>query len=170
MGYVTGPGTQHNPNVPRNENDVPFGPSGTVAVTGDMKKMNARWIRAIYLKGYGVSLRVGIGFPIPILNDRILKYTLVKDKDIYTNIIDYSYDYPQGTGNSLGKVSYAELRSGQITFRGKTIPTSSLSSYKKAKEIALLLKQWISKGEFTLGKPVELLPNGFKGNYMTLAS
>ena len=161
VGYITGPGTQHNPSVPKGKNNVPRGPAGTIAVTGDMKKMSNQWLKAVVFKGYGISLRVGIGLPIPILNEDILRHTSVRDEEIFTRIVDYSHDYPQMTGRTMGEVSYAELRSGRITFRGKRIPTVSLSSYARAHEIANILKQWIERGEFFLGQPVELLDNGF---------
>ena len=166
IGYVTGPGTQHHPTVPRGENGVPFGPAGTVAVTGDMKKMSSNWLKGTMFKGYGATLRVGVGFPIPILNEGILRYTIVREEDMYTKIVDYSHDYPQMTGKTLGEVSYAELRSGRMKFQDKEIPTASFSPYKKALQIAHILKEWIEKGEFFLGKPVELLPNGLEPKYI----
>jgi len=44
--------------------------------------------------GYGVSLYVGIGIPIPILDEQMARFTAVKDEDITTQIYDYSMDYP----------------------------------------------------------------------------
>jgi len=38
------------------------------------------------------------------------------------------------------------------------VPTASLSSYPKAVEIALILKDWIQKGQFLLTEPVTPLP------------
>jgi uncharacterized protein (DUF39 family) len=67
-------------------------------------------------------------------------------------------DYPKGELKSLGEVSYKELRSGSITIEGKVVPTAPLSSYHKARQIAGILKDWISKGAFLLGEPQELLP------------
>ena len=153
VGVVTWAGTQFNPNVERNENGIPKNGAGTLAVVGNMKKMSPEWIRGVSILGYGVSLAVGIGIPIPILNEEIAKYTGVSDKDITTQIIDYGYDYPNKQEKPLGEVTYAELRSGKINFMGKEVPTTPLSSYKKAKEIAEILKSWIENGEFTLGEP-----------------
>ncbi|MFO7889187.1 MAG: homocysteine biosynthesis protein [bacterium] len=153
-GYITWPGTQHNPKAPRKNNKVPFLPAGTLAVIGDLKKMNPSWLVGLSMAGYGVTLMVGIGIPIPILNEQMARFTAVKDKDIYAPIIDYGKDYPQGKNKILGKVSYAELKSGEITLNKKKIKTASLSSYSKAVEIAETLKKWISKGEFLLTNPV----------------
>ena len=101
---------------------------------------------------------VGIGVPIPILSEEILKYTTVTDADIFAPIVDYSEAYPQRKPDTLGEVSYAQLKTGTIEVKGKKVPTSSLSSYPKAVEIAQTLKDWIQKGEFTLTEPVAPLP------------
>jgi uncharacterized protein (DUF39 family) len=158
MGYVAWQGTQHNPGVPRTENGVPRKPAGTLAVIGDLKQMKPQWLRGISMQGYGSTLAVGIGIPIPVLSEEILRYTAVTDADILAPIVDYSEAYPQRKPDTLGEVSYAQLKSGKIEVRGKQVPTSSLSSYPKAVEIAQTLKKWIQRGEFTLTEAVAPLP------------
>jgi uncharacterized protein (DUF39 family) len=158
IGYVAWQGTQHNPSVPRGENGVPRRPAGTLAVIGDLKQMKSAWLRGISMEGYGASMIVGIGVPVPILSEEILKYTTVTDADIVAPIVDYSEAYPQRKPDVLGEVSYAQLKTGKIEVRGKQVPTSSLSSYPRAVEIAQTLKDWIQKGEFTLTEPVASLP------------
>ena len=108
--------------------------------------------------GYGCTITVGIGVPIPILSEEILYHTAVRDADIFAPIVDYSEAYPQRKPDVLGEVSYAQLKSGQIEIGGKRVPTASLSSYSKALEIAKILKEWIQKGEFLLSEPVAPLP------------
>ena len=157
-GYIIGPGTQHNPHAKRGENGVPLTPAGTIMVTGNLKEMNPRWVVGVSMLGYGCSIALGIGVPIPILNAEIARYTGVSDEEILTQVIDYGNDYPKGEGTSLGKVSYAELKSGKIPFNGQEVPTVPLSSYVRALEIARTLKDWIEKGEFLLTEPVEMLP------------
>lgn len=127
-------------------------------VQGDMKKMSADYIRAANFTGYGTSLYVGMGIPIPVLDESIAQAAAVTDADITTNILDYGV--PSRDRPVLRKVSYAELRSGCIELNGKEVATSSLSSFKKAREIAAELKDWISKGEFFVSMPVENLPCG----------
>lgn len=158
VGYVAWQGTQHNPGVPRGENGVPRRPAGTLAVIGDLKQMNSAWLRGISMQGYGASMIVGIGVPIPVLSEEILKYTTVTDAEIFAPIVDYSEAYPQRKPDVLGEVSYAQLKTGKIEMKGKQVPTSSLSSYPKAVEIAQIFKEWIQKGEFTLTEPVAPLP------------
>ena len=157
-GYVTWHGTQHKPGVKRTKKGVPLTPSGTLWVMGDLKEMSSEWLKGVSLLGYGCSLAVGLGIPIPILNEKIVKYTAISDDEIFTQIVDYGHDYPNGISKNYGKVSYAELKSGSIKVKGKNVPTVPLSSVVKAREIAKMLKEWISKGEFTLGEPQFTLP------------
>lgn len=163
QGYVAWEGTQHNPSVARSPNGTPKGGACTIATIGDMKKMDARWVVGVSILGYGVSLQVGVGIPIPILDEDMARFTGVSDADIVAPIVDYSRDYPQFQGQPLGYVSYAELRSGAIEFQGKKIPTASMSSYPRAREIAQILKEQIQAGEFLLSRPVELLPTAESG-------
>jgi uncharacterized protein (DUF39 family) len=157
-GFVAWQGTQHNPDVPRTEKGVPKGGAGSLAVIGDLKQMDARWLVGTSLLGYGCNLTVGIGVPIPILNEEILGYTTVTDAEILAAVFDYSDAYPNLKAESLGEVSYTELKSGQVKLKGKEIPTASLSSYSRAVEIAQTLKEWITKGKFRLTQPVAPLP------------
>ena len=163
IGFVAWQGTQHNPSVPRKANGSPQAPAGTLAVIGDLKQMKKGWLLGTSMLGYGVSLIVGIGVPIPILDEEIVKYTAIRDEEIYTQVVDYSTNYPQCIAGSLGEVNYAQLKSGRIVVQGKEVPTGSLSSYAKAREIAEELKAWIKKGNFLLTEPVASLPAADSG-------
>jgi len=157
-GFVAWHGTQHNPNVLRTENGVPSRGGGTLATIGDLKQMSPRWLVGTRMLGYGATLTVGIGVPIPILSEEILRYTMVTDADIFAPVVDYSEAYPQMKPDILGEVSYAQLKSGKITVQGKKVPTASLSSYSRAVEVATTLKEWIQSSEFLLTEPVAPLP------------
>jgi uncharacterized protein (DUF39 family) len=158
VGYVTWPGTQHKPGVERTPEGAPVFPSGTLMVMGDMKQMDPAWLVAAAIQGYGVSLSVGLGIPIPILNEEMAAFTAVSDEALFTHVVDYGNDYPRGKSRNYGRVSYAQLKSGSITIEGREIPTVPLSSMVKAREIADLLKQWIRAGDFLLGEPQFTLP------------
>jgi uncharacterized protein (DUF39 family)/CBS domain-containing protein len=146
QGYVMGGGTQHNP-----QNNF-----STLMVTGDMKKMNSSFLRAATFHKYGPSLYLGIGIPIPILSEKLARSTAVRDRDITVPVVDYGIarrDRP-----SLKMVSYEDLKSGMIDISGKEVSTSSLSSFRVAREVALTLKQQVERGEFLLSSAVEPLP------------
>ena len=156
QGYIAWQGTQHNPCQVRGENSVPIGSAATLALIGDLKQMDTRFIRAAVFEKYGVTMYVGVGIPIPILDEEMASQVAVRNKDIYTNIYDYSV--PSRSRPVLRKVSYEELRSGSVELDGKRVATAPLSSLKVAREIADLLKTQIVRGEFLLQEPVMPLP------------
>jgi len=145
VGYVVGQGTQHNPEVRRTALGVPTGGAGTLAVTGDLKQMTPEFVVGVSFMGYGVSLAVGLGVPIPILDEEVMRHAALGDEDLVTQVVDYSHDYPEMVARSLGEVSYAQLRSGSVTIQGREVPTVSLSSYAKARtaiEISISNSDW----------------------------
>ena len=157
-GHVYAEGTQHAGAGDRTPGGIPKGGAGTLALTADMKQMRREFVRGASFRGYGVSLTMGVGIPIPILNGDVLKRTCVRDRDILAPVVDYSDDYPQNTGKVLCHVNYEQLRSGRIEVEGKEIAVGSLSSYHKALEIAHLLADEIRRGDFRLAEPIEYLP------------
>jgi len=164
IGYVSCQGTQHNPDALRGENGVPKRPAGNLAVMGDLKQMNPRWLVGTSFLGYGCTLTVGIGVPIPIVSEEILRYTTVSDDDIFAPVIDYSDAYPQRKSDVIAELSYGELKTGKVKIMNTSVPTASLSSYPRAKEIAETLKKWIKEGTFQLTSPVASLP-GVESGY-----
>jgi uncharacterized protein (DUF39 family) len=108
--------------------------------------------------GYGCTLTVGVGIPIPILSEEILQYTAVSDAEILAPVVDYSAAYPMLKSDILDEVSYAQLKSGSIMVQGKEVPIASLSSYSRAVEIATTLKEWIQSSRFLLTESVAPLP------------
>jgi len=146
QGYIIGNGSQHSP----------ASNFGTLMVKGDLKEMSPDYLRAASFTGYGTTLYMGIGIPIPILNEKLAASTAVRDEDILTKILDYaigSRDKP-----TIKEVNYAELKTGHIEIGGKDVPTSSLSSFKNARKIANELKEWVKHGKFFISMPVERLP------------
>jgi CBS domain-containing protein len=146
QGYVIGEGTQHEP-----QNRF-----GTIMVRGDAKKMSPEFLRGASFTRYGTTLYVGLGIPIPILNEGLAKKTAIRDEEIFTDVVDYGV--PRKARPKLAKVNYKELKSGSISVNDRRIKVSSLSSLKTSRKIAGTLKAWIEKGEFFLTAPVERLP------------
>jgi len=158
VGFVTWNGTQHNPNVLRTKGGAPMRPAGTLMVQGDLKQMSPKWLKGISMLGYGPTMAVGLGLPIPILNAEMAAYTGVSNSELFTQVVDYAYDYPNRVARNYGEVSYAQLMSGEIEVNGKPVQTAPLSSYIKAREIAEILKEWILKNKFTLNEPLHMIP------------
>jgi uncharacterized protein (DUF39 family) len=164
QGYVAWNGTQHNPDVPRSENGTPRKGAGTLALIGNLREMDPQWIKAVSYTGYGVSLSLAVGVPIPIIDEDMMKTVSVSDDDLFAPVVDYSRFYPTGEGEALlGEVSYAQLKSGSIEVKGKQVPTGCFSSYSKAREVAGKLKSLIQSGDFLLSQPVAQLPGAKEG-------
>jgi len=155
-GYVAWEGTQHNPNQTRDDNGVPVAPAGTLAVIADLKQASAEFFSAAAFTGYGTSAFVGIGVPIPVLDEEIAATLALTDADISATVIDYGV--ARRSRPSLGRVTYAQLRSGEIEVDGKKVPTGPISSLSKARRIASELKSWITEKGFTIQEPLQLLP------------
>jgi uncharacterized protein (DUF39 family) len=162
QGHVYAEGTQHAGACERTPGGIPKGGAGTLALTGDMKQMLPEFVRGVTFRGYGVSLALGVGVPIPILNEDVLKRTCVRDRDIMAPVVDYGHDYPQNTGKVICYVNYEQLRSGRIDVEGKEVAVGSLSSYYKALQIANLLADEIRRGDFRLAEPIASLPKDTK--------
>ncbi|MHB8076904.1 homocysteine biosynthesis protein [Desulfosporosinus fructosivorans] len=163
VGYVAWNGTQHFPSMLNVDGKEQGAAGGTLAVTGDLKQMSPRWLVGTSYLGYGATLSVGIGIPIPILNEEIARYAAMKDEELFAPIVDYGEAYPSFTPGNLGYVSYADLKSGKIQVNGKEVTTAPLSSMPRAREIASTLKGWIQKGEFLLTEPVKNLSSPADG-------
>ena len=149
-GWVIGGGTQHNAKPPRNKRGIPLVAAGTLMLKGDMKTMSPKWIRGLSILGYGCSLAVGVGIPIPILDEEMAWFTGVADSDITMPVRDYGQDYPNGINNVLAQPTFEELKNGEITVNGQKIPTVPLTSYALSLEIAEDLKTKIQRGDFLL--------------------
>ncbi len=156
IGYVAWEGTQHFPLQKRLPNRTPIGPAATLALIGDAKQMDARWVRGCYFKSYGPSLMLGVGVPLPVLNEEVVALCAVQDKDLVAPIVDFSI--PRRVRPTFGLVSYAQLKSGRITIEGKPIRVAPLASMFLSRQVALQLKQWIEAGTFTLTEPVAPIP------------
>ena len=154
-GYVTWNGTQFHSTKEINEYGIPTSNARTIAVIGDLKNMSTEFLRGVYYEKYGVSMFVGIGIPIPILDEDLARRVSIRNEQIETTVVDY------GDGNKiLGKTNYAALQSGEIEVNGHKIKTAPVASLSKARQIAEILKSWIQKGDFLLTEPIRPMPTG----------
>jgi len=152
IGYITWEGTQHFPLQKRLENRTPIGPAATLALIGDAKQMNPYWVRGCYFHNYGPSLMLGVGIPLPVLNQEVIVRCAVSDQDIVAPVIDFAI--PRRVRPTFGLVTYSQLKKGKISIEGKNIKTAPLASISRSREVAQELKKWIESGSFTLTEPV----------------
>jgi uncharacterized protein (DUF39 family) len=155
-GYIAWEGTQHFPLQKRLPNDTPIGPAATVALIGDAKQMDPRWVRGCWFKHYGSSLMLGVGVPLPVLDDSVIQACAVTDRDIVAPVMDFSI--PRRGRPNFGLVSYEQLKSGRITLDGRKVRTAPLTSLYFGQLVAEELKQKILHGDFLLTEPVAPLP------------
>ncbi len=158
IGYVGWNGTQFNTNTERDDNGVPKTPGATLALLGNLKDMSPEYIAPAVFEGYGVSLNLGVGIPIPVLDEDLLADLARSNEELFTNIVDYSVQSRKKP--VLGRVSYAALRSGTVELNGKTVKTAPMTSLYKSRKIAQELKEWILQGKFLLQEPVQTFPQG----------
>ncbi|NES99797.1 MAG: hypothetical protein F6K62_16895 [Sphaerospermopsis sp. SIO1G2] len=156
IGYVAWEGTQHFPLQKRLANRTPIGPSATLALIGDAKQMDTRWVRGCYFKSSGPSLMLGVGVPLPVLDETVIERCAVQDQDLVAPIVDFSI--PRRVRPTFGLVSYAQLKSGKIPIEGKAVRVAPLASFFLSRQVAQELKQWIQSGTFTLTEPVAPIP------------
>lgn len=156
IGYVAWNGTQFNTNVKRNDHEIPIGPAATLAIIGNAKHMSAEFVRAAYFKNYGVTIYVGIGIPIPVLDEDMAYHLCIGNDEIVTNIVDYG----STERKVLKVVDYRTLQSGYVEINGKKVPTSMISSLSVSRKISVSLKKMIERGQLTLVKPQPLIQEG----------
>jgi L-aspartate semialdehyde sulfurtransferase len=167
IGYVAWNGTQHNPDALRSPDGLPRAGAGTLATIGDAKQMNSDFLKGASFVGYGATMFIGLGIPIPILDEEMAYFTSRSDEDFWAQVVDYGNDYPNRIPKSICEVNYAQLKSGKISINGSEVPTFPISSYSKAREISVILKDWVGSGKFLLTNPVAPLPgveSGIKMN------
>ena len=152
IGYVTGEGTQHFPLQKRLPNQVPIGPAATLAMVGDAKQMNPKWVRGCYFYNYGPSLMLGVGFAFPVLHEGVVEQCAVQDQDLIAPVVDFAI--PRRVRPTFGMVTYQQLKSGRIGIEGKKVRTAPLASIYLSHQVAEELKEWIEAGKFTLTEPV----------------
>ena len=154
-GYVTWNGTQFHSTKETNSYGIPTSNARTIAVIGDLKNMSPDFLRAAYYEKYGVSMFVGIGIPIPVLDEDMARRVSIRNEQIETTVVDYGKE-----NQILGKTNYAALHSGEIEINGHKIRTAPVASLAKAREIAGILKNWIQQGQFLLTEPIRPMPTG----------
>ncbi len=162
VGYIAWEGTQFVLNHQTYEDGNDRYAGATLALIGDLRGMSPKYIRGVTFEGYGVSMMVGVGIPIPVLDEDLCAQLAVTNDKLFTHVFDYSQESRNRT--PIARVNYAQLRSGSVELNGKTVRTAPLSSLKVAREIAAELKAWVANGKMMLAEPIAPLGTGRKIN------
>ena len=154
-GYVAWQGTQCVQDHTHYEDGEDYN-GATLALVGDMNQMSPRYVRGATMQGYGVTIYLGVGIPIPVLDEDLMYDLSRPNEELWTNLKDYSLG--RRARPNLARYNYAQLRSGSVEFNGREVKTSPMSSLAMAREIAGILKSNIAAGEFTLQQPIAQFP------------
>lgn len=152
IGFILGPGSNHNPNQKRNKFGIPVGSGITLSAIADINSMDPKWVRGGFLKSFGPVLYIGVGIPIPVLNEEIAEQIAINDENIHTTIVDFSI--PRRTKPTFGQCTYAELRTTTVMINNKPTLSAPLSSMAWAIEICKIIKESILSKSFYLSKPI----------------
>lgn len=152
QGFVVGSGSNHNPLQKRNKQGIPVGPGITLSLLADIEHMQAKWVRGGYLKSFGPVLYIGVGVPIPVLNEEIAESLSITDEKINTTIVDFSI--PRRTKPTFGQCTYSELRTSTVLINKKPTLAAPLSSMAWAIDICNTLKESILNKTFLLAEPI----------------
>jgi len=157
-GRIVGEGTQHSPRTG----------FGNIAVKADLRGMDTKYLKGATIPEYGTSLMVGLGIPIPILDEELAKSTAITNDRIETNLLDYGVARRERP--VIKKVRYSELLSGKVELNGACIKAAPLSSFKLAYDIMDELGKWIAEKRFFFPQEVEPLASERKFKPMMVRS
>ncbi len=156
IGHVAWEGTQFNANPKRDSAGVPVTPGATLALVGYLKEMSPELVRAAYIPGYGVSLFLGIGLAIPVLDEELAETCSRPNSQIKTVVLDYGVVRRQRP--VVAELSYRELKTGWVEIMGKRARTGSRTSMRISRRVAETLKSWVKEGRFSLSGFTRPLP------------
>ncbi len=152
--YVAWQGTQFSI-VAEEVNGVPVKGPRTLALVGDMKGMDPRFLKALDITGHGISIALGIGVPIPVLNEDVMRRCAVSNEEIFVEMTNCNLP---SNRTCMQMYSYTELHFCKVEYQEKNVKTSSLSSLIGARKMVDTLKDWIEHGKFLLNQPSLVLP------------
>lgn len=154
VGQVVRAGTQYNTTVAANAAGVPRNGARTLALQADALRTDPRWVAAARVEGYGISLFLGAGFAIPLLDPAIARALRIRDRDINVQIKDFA----RPERPIVLESDYAQLRSGSVQLPQALARTACSSSLLKARQLCAELKTQVLGGSFPVRPFLEALP------------
>jgi uncharacterized protein (DUF39 family) len=157
LGWVSGPGSGHQPQPRRLASGHARSPGAVAALTVELHGLRSEWLRACFFEGHGSALLVAIAAPIPLINLAVARQAAALDQALEAPVLDFSI--PRRIRPSFGAVPYSQLLAGQIVVDGHGVACAPAHSPRLAASIAEELVSQLQEGRFPLRLPLVPLPN-----------
>ena len=151
VGWVVGPGSGHQPAVPRSPLGHALAPGASAAVSVDLHQLRPGSLRACRFEGHGAALLLPVAAAVPLLNLTTARQAAAGAELLEAPVLDLGI--PRRLKPSLGRVRYSELLSGQLSLRGRPISCSPAHSPRLAQAAAEELVGLLREGRFPLRLP-----------------
>jgi len=157
LGWVSGPGSGHQPHPRRLESGHARSPGAVAALTVELQDLQPQWLRACFFEGHGSALLVAIAAPVPLVNLEVARQAAVPDSALEAPVLDFSI--PRRIRPSFGPVPYGQLLAGQIPVDGHWLRCAPAHSPRLAASIAGELVGQLQEGRFPIRLPLAPLTN-----------
>ena len=157
IGWVSGPGSGHNPATKRSPSGHALGPGACCALQVDLHGLKPSAIRSTRLPDGSSGLLVAIAAPIPLLNRSRAEQLLATAEALSAPLLDFGI--PRRVRPSPASASYAELLSGSVRLDERQLSAAPAHSPRLAEEAAAQLQEMLQSGDFPLRLPLAPLPS-----------
>ena len=157
IGWVSGPGSGHNPATKRSPGGHALGPGACCALQVDLHGLKPSAIRSTRLPDGSSGLLVAIAAPIPLLNRSRAEQLLAPAEALSAPLLDFGI--PRRVRPSPASATYAELLSGSVRLGERQLSAAPAHSPRLAEEAAAQLEQMLQSGAFPLRLPLAPLPS-----------
>ena len=157
IGWVSGPGSGHNPATKRSPSGHALGPGACCALQVDLHGLKPSAIRSTRLPDGSSGLLVAIAAPIPLLNRSRAEQLLAPAEALSAPLLDFGI--PRRVRPSPASATYAELLSGSVRLGERQLSAAPAHSPRLAEEAAAQLQDMLQSGAFPLRLPLAPLPS-----------
>ena len=157
IGWVSGPGSGHNPATKRGPSGHALGPGACCALQVDLHGLKPSAIRSTRLPDGSSGLLVAIAAPIPLLNRSRAEQLLAPAEALSAPLLDFGI--PRRVRPSPASATYAELLSGSVRLGERQLSAAPAHSPRLAEEAAAQLQDMLQSGAFPLRLPLAPLPS-----------
>ncbi len=152
LGWVSGPGSGHQPNPRRLASGHARSPGAVAALTVELQGLRPEWLRACFFEGHGSALLVAIAAPVPLISLAVARQAATPDHSLEAPVLDFSI--PRRIRPSFGAVPYSQLLAGQIPVDGQLVACAPAHSPRLAASIAEELLRQLQEDRFPLRLPL----------------